>query len=213
MRPWDAYRVLVDVLGYVGIAAFAASGALIGVRKRLDLFGVCVVGITTGVGGGIIRDLLLGIHPPTSLDRWPNLTVALITSLLVFVAHPVIDRVWKGVLLFDAFGMGLFAATGATIALESGGSSLAACLIGVTTAVAGGVIRDVLVNEVPLLLRRDLYAVPALLGSAAVAVTEAIGWSENLGLVIGTVAATGLRVLALWRRWNLPIARRLPAEE
>ncbi|MDJ0360425.1 trimeric intracellular cation channel family protein [Rhodococcus sp. H29-C3] len=205
--------MLVDVLGYVGIAAFAASGALIGVRKRLDLFGVCVVGITTGVGGGIIRDLLLGIHPPTSLDRWPNLTVALVTSLLVFVAHTVIDRVWKGVLLFDAFGMGLFAATGATIALANGGSSLAACLIGVTTAVAGGVIRDVLVNEVPLLLRRDLYAVPALLGSAAVAVTEAIGWSENIGLVIGTVAATGLRVLALWRRWNLPIARRLPAED
>lgn len=213
MRPWDPYPVLVDVLGYVGIVAFAASGALIGVRKRLDLFGVCVVGITTGIGGGIIRDLLLGIHPPTSLDHWPNLTVAFLTSLLVFVAHPVIDRVWRGVLLFDAFGMGLFAATGAAIALTSGGSSLSACLIGATTAVAGGVIRDILVNEVPLLLRRDLYAVPALLGSTTVAIIQASGLPDNLGLVVGTVLATGLRVLALWRRWNLPIARRLPADD
>ncbi|MDJ0393962.1 trimeric intracellular cation channel family protein [Rhodococcus sp. G-MC3] len=205
--------MLVDVLGYVGIVAFAASGALIGVKKRLDLFGVCVVGITTGIGGGIIRDLLLGIHPPVSLDQWPNLTVAFASSLLVFVAHPVIDRVWRGVLLFDAFGMGLFASTGASIALANGGSSLSACLIGATTAVAGGVIRDVLVNEVPLLLRRDLYAVPALIGSTAVAVANGVGWAGNLGLIIGTVLATGLRLLALWRRWNLPIASRLPADD
>ncbi|MET0199072.1 MAG: trimeric intracellular cation channel family protein [Rhodococcus fascians] len=203
--------MLVEVLGYVGIVAFAASGALIGVRKRLDLFGVCVVGITTGIGGGIIRDVLLGIHPPTSLDQWPNVTVALATSLVVFVAHPVMNRIWRGVLLFDAFGMGLFAATGATVALAAGGSSLSACLIGATTAVAGGVIRDVLVNEVPLLLRRDLYAVPALLGSTVVAIVEGSGLPDNVGLVAGTILATGLRVLALWRRWNLPIARRLPS--
>ncbi|OZC55354.1 hypothetical protein CH289_01795 [Rhodococcus sp. RS1C4] len=203
--------MLVEVLGYVGIVAFAASGALIGVRKRLDLFGVCVVGITTGIGGGIIRDVLLGIHPPTSLDQWPNVTVALATSLVVFVAHPVMNRIWRGVLLFDAFGMGLFAATGATVALAAGGSSLSACLIGATTAVAGGVIRDVLVNEVPLLLRRDLYAVPALLGSTVVAIVEGSGLPDNVGLVAGTIIATGLRVLALWRRWNLPIARRLPS--
>lgn len=205
--------MLVDVLGFVGIVAFAASGALIGVRKRLDLFGVCVVGITTGIGGGIIRDVLLGIHPPTSLDQWPNLTVALVTSLIVFLAHPVMNRIWRGVLLLDAFGMGLFASTGATIALASGGSSLSACLIGATTAVAGGVIRDMLVNEVPLLLRRDLYAVPALLGSTVVAVAEGSGLPDDIGLVVGTIAATGLRVLALWRRWNLPIARRLPAAD
>lgn len=211
--PCDPCSVLVDVLGYVGIVAFAASGALIGVRKRLDLFGVCVVGITTGIGGGIIRDVLLGIHPPTSLDQWPNLVVALVSSLIVFQAHPVVNRVWRGVLLFDAFGMGLFATTGAAIALQAGGSSLSACLIGATTAVAGGVIRDILVNEVPLLLRRDLYAVPALLGSTTVAIVEGSGLPDNVGLVVGTVVATGLRILALWRRWNLPIARRLPAEE
>lgn len=201
--------MLVDVLGFVGIAAFAASGALIGVRKRFDLFGVCVVGITTGIGGGIIRDLLLGIHPPTSLDEWPNLAVALTASLVTFLAHRVIDKLWRGVLVLDAFGMGLFATTGATIALGAGGSALAGALIGATTAVAGGVIRDMLVNEVPLLLHRDLYAVPALLGSVTVVTVQATGLPDNVGLIVGTVLATGLRLIALWRRWNLPLARNL----
>ena len=202
--------MLLDLLGLIGIAAFAASGALIGVHRRLDLFGVCVVGITTGIGGGIIRDLLLGIHPPTSLDTWPNLTVGLCASLVVFVAHRRMSTVRRGVLVLDAFGMGLFATTGATIALAAGGSNLAGALIGATTAVAGGVIRDILVNEVPLLLHRDLYAVPALLGSTTVVLIDAVSLPENLGLVVGTVLATGLRLIALWRKWNLPLARHLP---
>ena len=202
--------MLLDLLGLIGIAAFAASGALIGVHRRLDLFGVCVVGLTTGIGGGIIRDLLLGIHPPTSLDTWPNLTVGLCASLVVFVAHRRMSTVRRGVLVLDAFGMGLFATTGATIALAAGGSNLAGALIGATTAVAGGVIRDILVNEVPLLLHRDLYAVPALLGSTTVVLIDAVSLPENLGLVVGTVLATGLRLIALWRKWNLPLARHLP---
>ncbi|AJW40415.1 hypothetical protein CH306_03045 [Rhodococcus sp. 15-725-2-2b] len=202
--------MLLDVLGLIGIAAFAASGALIGVHRRLDLFGVCVVGITTGIGGGIIRDLLLGIHPPTSLDTWPNLTVGLFASLVVFVAHRQMGKVRRGVLVLDAFGMGLFASTGATIALAAGGSALAGALIGTTTAVAGGVIRDVLVNEVPLLLHRDLYALPAMLGATAVVLADAATLPENVGLVAGTLLATGLRLLALWRKWNLPLAKHLP---
>lgn len=202
--------MLLDVLGLIGIAAFAASGALIGVHRRLDLFGVCVVGITTGIGGGIIRDLLLGIHPPTSLDTWPNLTVGFLASLVVFVAHRQMGKVRRGVLVLDAFGMGLFASTGATIALASGGSALAGALIGTTTAVAGGVIRDVLVNEVPLLLHRDLYALPALLGASAVVLADAVSLPENVGLIVGTLLATGLRLLALWRKWNLPLAKHLP---
>ncbi|MDZ7928626.1 MAG: trimeric intracellular cation channel family protein [Rhodococcus sp. (in: high G+C Gram-positive bacteria)] len=202
--------MLLDVLGLIGIAAFAASGALIGVHRRLDLFGVCVVGITTGIGGGIIRDLLLGIHPPTSLDTWPNLTVGFVASLFVFVAHRQMGKVRRGVLVLDAFGMGLFASTGATIALAAGGSALAGALIGTTTAVAGGVIRDVLVNEVPLLLHRDLYALPALLGATAVVLAEAATLPENVGLIVGTLLATGLRLLALWRKWNLPLAKHLP---
>ena len=160
-----AEPVLLQILNYVGVAAFAASGALIGVRKELDMFGVCVVGCATGIGGGIIRDVLLGIVPPVAMQQWPTITVAAVASLVVFFAHPALGRLWRGVVLFDAFGMGLFAASGAIIALHHGSNALAGVLIGATTAIGGGVIRDMLVNEVPLLLHRDLYAVPALLGA------------------------------------------------
>ena len=194
------------VLNLIGIAAFAASGALVGVGKRLDIFGVCVVGATTGIGGGIIRDLLLGIHPPLSMQTWPNIAVAIATSLVVFVAHSIVDRVAPAVLVLDAFGMGMFASNGAKLALDHHTSVLAAVLIGTTAAIGGGVIRDMLVNEVPLLLHRDLYALPALLGAAVVAAGSG-RLADPIVVVAGTVVATGLRCLALWQHWNLPRAR------
>ena len=196
--------MLLDILNIVGIAAFAASGALIGVRKRLDVFGVCVVGATTGIGGGLIRDVLLGIHPPTSMTYWPNIATAVAVSLLTFVAHSALGRLMPTVVVFDAFGLGLFAAGSAGIVLAHGGGTLAAVTIGATTAVGGGVLRDILVNEVPLLLHRDLYALPALLGAAIVPLADGAGARSEVGLIAGTVVATGLRLTALWRRWNLP---------
>lgn len=198
--------MLLQILNLVGIAAFAASGALVGVRKRLDIFGVCVVGATTGIGGGILRDLLLGIHPPTSLDQWPNITVSVLTSLVVFFAHPVLSKLWNAVVTFDALGMGLFAAAGANVALDHGTGALAGVLIGATAAIGGGVLRDILVNEVPLLLHRDLYAVPALLGALLVVVCDGLGIADGIALIAGTVVATGLRLVALWQRWHLPQA-------
>lgn len=198
--------MLLTILDLVGIGAFAASGAMIGVQRRLDIFGICVVGVMTGIGGGVIRDLLLGIHPPTSLDTWPNFLTALITSLVVVLAHPAVKRLQLGVVGLDALGMGLFATAGAETALSHGTGPLAASLIGATTAIGGGVLRDVLVNEVPLLLHRDLYALPALLGAMIVVACSELGFGSNVGLVVGTVCATGLRCLALLLRWNLPTA-------
>lgn len=198
--------MLLQILNLVGIAAFAASGALVGVQKQLDIFGICVVGATTGIGGGILRDLLLGIHPPTSLDRWPSITVAVATSIVVSFAHPVMSKVWNAVVLFDAFGMGLFATGGASVALDHGSSALGGVLIGATAALGGGVLRDMLVNEVPLLLHRDLYAVPALLGAAVTVVGDALDIADGAAVIAGTILATGLRLLALWRSWHLPRA-------
>jgi uncharacterized membrane protein YeiH len=196
--------VLLYILELVGIAAFAASGALVGVTKRLDIFGVCVVGVFTGIGGGIVRDLLLDIHPPTSLGSWPNFGTALGTSLLVFFLHSALGRLRREILVLDAVGMGLFASTGAVISLDHGASPLASCLIGGTAAIGGGILRDVLVNEVPLLLHRDLYAIPALLGSALVVVSSELGSGPNAALIAGTALASVLRLLALWRKWSLP---------
>jgi uncharacterized membrane protein YeiH len=201
--------VVLEILQWVGLVAFAASGALVGVSKRLDLFGVCAVAAFTGVGGGVLRDVLLGITPPTSLSSWPVLGAVLGTALAVFALPPLFGRLRREVLILDALGMGLFASTGTAVALAHGALPLAACLVGATTAIGGGVLRDILVNEIPLLLHADLYAVPALVGSAMVAAAHAASMSGGLALIVGTVAATGLRLLALWRGWSLPKPRQL----
>ncbi|WP_430331355.1 trimeric intracellular cation channel family protein [Rhodococcus sp. ACT016] len=203
--------MLLKILELVGIVAFAASGALVGVSKRFDIFGVCVVGVFTGIGGGIVRDVLLGIHPPTSLTSWPLFGTAAATSVIVFFVHSALGRLRREILVLDALGMGLFASTGAAIALEADAGPLASALIGATAAIGGGVLRDVLVNEVPLLLHRDLYAIPALVGAALVVVGSSVGMSHDASLVLGTVVATTLRLVAMWRRWSLP-GPRMPRE-
>ncbi|QCQ90068.1 trimeric intracellular cation channel family protein [Rhodococcus sp. SGAir0479] len=203
--------MLLQILDLVGIAAFAASGALVGVSKRLDIFGVCVVGVFTGIGGGIVRDVLLGIHPPTSLTSWSLFGTAAATSVLVFFVHSALGRLRREILVLDAAGMGLFACTGAAIALDAGAGPLASALIGATTAIGGGILRDVLVNEVPLLLQRDLYAIPALLGAALVVAGTSAGLPHDAVLLVGTAVATALRLVALWRHWSLP-GPRLPQE-
>lgn len=194
----------LDAFDLIGTGAFGASGAMIGVHKQLDLFGVSVVGVTTGIGGGIVRDVLLGVNPPVSLAHWPNITVALVFSLAVFFFHPAANRVKDAVLGFDALGMGVFATAGAAIGLQQDSKWWAAVVLGVITAIGGGVMRDVLVNEMPLLLQKDLYATPALLGAGLLVGAHAIGLPHPWGLVIGTVTATTLRLLALYRGWSLP---------
>ena len=196
--------MLLNVLELIGVIAFAASGALVAVTKRLDFFGVCLIGVFTAIGGGVLRDVLLGITPPTSVNTWKYFTTALVTSMVVFFAHVPLRRLRREILVLDAVGMGLFASSGAAIALEVGASSQAAMLIGATTAIGGGVLRDILVNEVPLLLHRDLYAIPALVGSTVVVACTGAGLSTNVGLGVGTVSASLVRVGSLWRGWNLP---------
>ncbi|MEE4024251.1 trimeric intracellular cation channel family protein [Gordonia sp. PKS22-38] len=202
--------MLQEILNDVGIAVFAASGALLGVRKDFDLWGIVTVGALTGVGGGILRDVVLGITPPTSIQNWPPIVIAAVASLVVFIFHPTFALLRRSVLIFDAVGMGVFATSGAAIAVDHGVSAFAATLVGLLTAVGGGILRDVMANEIPLLLQpADLYAVPALLGAAVVAVggihTPAPIW---VWLVTGTIVATGLRIAGLAFGWRLPTAPR-----
>lgn len=200
--------MLLEILNVAGVAVFAASGALVGVRKNFDLWGIVTVGALTGVGGGILRDVLLGLTPPSAVQNWPPIVVAAGAALVVFFFHPAFAALRRTILVLDAIGMGLFAATGASIALDAHGSPFAATLVGLLTAVGGGVVRDVLANEIPLLLQpADLYAVPAVLGAAVVAVgvphTEI---AQPVWLVVGAVTATGLRLLGLLFGWRLPTA-------
>ncbi|MET8847754.1 TRIC cation channel family protein [Amycolatopsis sp. NPDC004625] len=199
--------MLLTALEFVGLVAFAASGALAAVRARLDVFGVVVVGLTTALGGGVIRDVLLGIHPPTTLRNWPYLAVCAGTALVVFVFHPQVARLRRGVLLADALGLGVFATAGTTIALNAGATVYAACLIGMTTGIGGGAVRDLLLREIPLVLRKEIYAVAALAGSALVAVGHAVRLPEGPVTVVAAAVVVSVRMIALWRHWNAPVAR------
>ncbi len=196
-----------ELLQLAGILAFAISGALVGVRRNLDMLGVAVVGGFTGVGGGVLRDLLLGVHPPISFVYWPNLAVAVGASLVVFFVHPKLSRIRYFEVVFDAFGLGLFSANGAAVAFAAGQTPLTAILVGTTTAIGGGVIRDVLVNTVPGVLTRELYAVSALLGATVAIAVLMLGGSAGLASIVGGACAITLRLLSVARGWHLPKPR------
>lgn len=199
--------MLLVVLDLAGIAVFAASGALAGVRARLDTFGVVVLGMTTALGGGIVRDVLLGIHPPTTLRDWRYLLVPIVTSLLVFWLHPQIAKLRRAVLLADAVGLGLFTVSGTATALAHGVPAYTACLIGMTTGIGGGALRDVLLREIPMVLRKEIYALAALAGGVVVVLGAYFGLPAAPAAVVGAALIVTIRLIALWRRWNAPVAR------
>lgn len=199
--------LLQTILNYAGIAVFAASGAVVGVRKGFDLFGIATLGVLTGVGGGVLRDVLLD-RPPYSIHHWPNITVALIAiAVATPFAHFVI-RMNTAVLIMDAIGMGFFATSGAAIAVDAGESWFTAAIIGMLTAIAGGMLRDVIAREVPYVMGPDdLYALPAMLAALTYVLIDYYG-PQWLAIVIGSAVAMVLRLGALAFHWRLPTGPR-----
>lgn len=193
------------VLDLIGVAVFAVSGALAAGRKRLDLFGVLVLGLVTAIGGGTIRDLLLGRHPMFWLADSTYLAVITGASLLTVAYvrwHPLPHA---ALLVADAFGLALFAVTGAQIAERAGLPAAAAVLLGAVTGSAGGVVRDVLVTEVPLVLRRgNLYATAAILGASAYFALEWAGAPRAVATFIGMGIVIAVRLASIWWRLHLP---------
>ena len=192
------------VLDLVGIFVFAISGALVAVRKDLDVFGVLILAGTTGLGGGFLRDVLIDATPPTALVDWRYLLVPVAAGLLTFWFHPALGRMERTITVFDAFGLGLFCVTGALKSLDYGLGPVPAALMGMVTGIGGGMARDVLASRVPAVFRGELYATPALAG-AFVAV---LGARLELPVVLVAVAGAGLctiwRLVAVWRRWQAP---------
>ena len=150
------------VLDLLGIFVFAISGGLVAVRLRLDLFGVLVLAGVTGLGGGFVRDVLIGAVPPAALADWRYLLVPVAAGLLTFWLHPTLGRMERFVTVFDAFGLSLFCVAGALKAVSYGLGPLPAALLGMVTAIGGGMIRDVLARRVPVIFSGELYATPAL---------------------------------------------------
>ena len=189
--------MLQTVLNFAGIAVFAASGAVVGVRKGFDLFGIAVMGILTGVGGGILRDLLLDTAPPYSVQNWQNITVALNATGLATVFARAVIRMNAIVLVLDAFGMGFFATAGAAIAVDHGASWFAAALLGMLSAIAGSIIRDVLARDIPMVMGPDdLYAIPAMLGAVVYVAIDYFG-PQWIGIVtLGAMRAAAAAALS-----------------
>jgi uncharacterized membrane protein YeiH len=197
-------------LDLIGLFAFGVSGALMAIRRDFDVVGIAILAVITALGGGILRDLVLGDTPPPAFAKWEYLVVPLAAAAVTFVAHRELERLTRTLLVFDAAGLGLFCVSGTVKALEYGLAPVAAATLGVTTAVGGGVLRDVIARETPALVRPDseLYAVPAAAGSLAVAIAWELGAYEPLVGAVIAVAVFGIRVLALHRHWRGPRAWR-----
>ena len=196
---------IAQFLDWFGLCVFALTGALVASRKQMDIVGFALLGSVTGIGGGTIRDVLMGALPVF----WVQKPAYLLTCVLVscgafFVAHLVQSRqrllIWA-----DAVGLALFSVTGADIAQSQGVGSVIAIALGVATATFGGIIRDILGGDVPVILRREIYVTAALLGSSVFAMCLQLGFTKNLSLAAGFLAALTLRAAAIRFDLSLPI--------
>jgi uncharacterized membrane protein YeiH len=198
---------MLVVLDLIGVAVFAVSGALAAVYARLDVFGVLVLACVTALGGGVVRDVLLGISPPTTLRQWPFLVTPVVVALVVFRFHPAVARLRRGTQLADALGLALFVTTATSTGLATGAPGITSAIVGVITGIGGGVLRDVLLNEIPQVLRREIYAIAALLGATLVVIGTRLGISPVAVTLVAAAVVAGLRIVALWRGWNAPVPR------
>src|SRR6478609_8255549 len=196
-----------------GTFVFALSGATAGVRHRLDLFGVLVLSFAAGNSGGIARDVMIGAVPPAAINDWRYVAVSILAGLVTFYWYRMINRLRSPVLVFDAAGLALFAVSGAGKALAFHAGPVAAMLLGMLTGIGGGMARDVLVREIPTVLRTELYAVAALIGAAVVVIGSMLHFPSAVAALAGAVLCFGLRFMAMRRGWQLPIARPLKQSE
>nr|WP_202501278.1 trimeric intracellular cation channel family protein [Streptomyces sp. SID5785] len=195
-------------LDLAGIFVFAISGALMAVRKNWDVFGIGALAEVTALGGGLFRDLVIGAVPPAAFTDLGYFLTPLIAAALVFFLHPEVERTQTAVNVFDAAGLGLFCVTGTTKAYAYGLGLTASAALGLATAVGGGVLRDIIANEVPSLVRwdRDLYAVPAVVGAAIVALCIRFDALTSVTSGVAVVTAFVLRLLAMRYHWRAPRA-------
>lgn len=197
---------LVFTLDVIGTFVFAISGAASGVKHRLDVFGVTLLAFVAGNAGGMTRDVLIGAVPPAAIAKWPYFAVSLAAGLLTFLWHPGVKRIEHIVVLFDAAGLATFAVAGTEKALAFNVHPIAAALLGMLTGIGGGMLRDLLVNEIPVVLRAQLYALAALAGATVVVTGHLLEWPSTPSAIAGALVCFTMRTVAIRRGWNLPVA-------
>jgi uncharacterized membrane protein YeiH len=198
---------LLLALDLIGTFVFALSGAASGVKNKLDAFGVGVLAFVAGNAGGVTRDVLIGSVPPAAIRDWRYVAVSLAAGAVTFVWYRNVTRLQSIVLLLDAAGLALFAVAGTQKALAFGINPFVSALLGMLTGIGGGVVRDLLVNEIPVVLRADLYALAALAGAAVVVAGHLARWPPTATTIAGAILCFVIRLIAIRRGWSLPPAR------
>lgn len=204
---------VTSVLDWAGTFVFALSGGLLGVRKGFDLFGVLFLSLIVATAGGMMRDVLIGVVPPAAITEVHYALIAVLGGLLTFFWYPKVASLQRPILLFDAVGLGLFAVVGAQTAIQHGVNPLMAALLGMLTGIGGGITRDVLAGETPFVLRSELYALAALAGAAVVSAGSAAGVQPYYAMPAGAGVCIFLRLMAIYRGWRVPVARRAAAPD
>jgi uncharacterized membrane protein YeiH len=195
---------LVYILEMAGTAAFAVSGALAASRKNMDIFGYCVLALMPAVGGGTIRDILIDRVPVFWIQDNRYVAVAIIAALVVFFTSYKPGSRRQILVWMDALGLALFAALGTEICLQHDTGPLVAIMLGVTTAVTGGMIRDIICNEIPLILSREIYATAAFAAAVCYVLADRAGLGEPLPLIVAVVTGFAIRALGIIYNWSLP---------
>ena len=208
----DKYIFIIEIIGTI---AFASSGAMVGIKKQMDLLGVCVLGMTTAVGGGMIRDLILGVTPPVMFQNPTYALIAIAFSVLVFCGlyffqNKLTNKKVQGVydklmMIFDSLGLGLFTVVGVTTAINIGyeTTGFLQIFVGVLTGVGGGVLRDIMAGNTPYIFVKHVYASASILGAIVCVLVER--WFGELpAMLIGAAVVFVIRILAAHYKWNLP---------
>lgn len=201
----DTMQSILELLGYLGVFAFAASGALAAGRKGMDIFGFVFVALLPAVGGGTVRDLLLGLRPFWIADQL-NIWVAFAAAVAVFMAGKHFRRA-RMLIWADAIGLSVFAVLGARSAYLVTDSSLVAVMLGVTTAVVGGILRDVVCNELPLVLHKEIYASAAVVGAGAYCLLTMSGTADEIAVLASMLCCFAVRAIGIITNLSLPVSR------
>lgn len=204
------FDTATTALDWLGIVVFAISGALVASRKQMDIVGFALLGTVTGIGGGTLRDLLLGLAPVFWVREPLYLVVCVLVSCLVFMTAHIPKSRYRLLLWFDALGLALFAVTGAERALLAGAGPVVAVAMGMITATFGGIIRDVIGNEDSVVLSREIYVTAALAGAATFVTLSGLGLVREIALGGGLLVGFAVRGAALARGWSLPRYRERP---
>lgn len=206
--------IFILVLDIIGTVAFAVSGAMTGLKKKMDIFGVAILGLTTAVGGGILRDIILGITPPKTFQDPTYALIAIGTGIVIFI--PVIHR-WlmrnhsayeRVLMIMDALGLGIFTVVGIRTAFDVSAdfSGFLLIFVGVVTGVGGGIMRDILAGDTPYIFVKHIYAVASIIGAVVcVVLWDYIG--SAYAMLAGTITIVVIRILSARFKWNLPRAR------